>query len=70
MPNTTNRDQSQRSAGSRGSARPPMPDPEALERLLDTWMQGDKAEQQQTFEVLRHGLDEHRPEGYKLFPAT
>jgi hypothetical protein len=31
-------------------------------------MQGDEAEQQETFEVLRRSLDEDRPEGYKLFP--
>jgi len=30
-------------------------------------MQGDKTEQQETFEVLRRSLDEDRPEGYKLF---
>jgi hypothetical protein len=31
-------------------------------------MQGDAAEQQETFEVLRRSLDQDRPVGYKLFP--
>ena len=43
------------------------PDPSALAKLLDEWMHGDEAEQQETFEVLRRSLDESRPEGYKLF---
>ncbi len=42
--------------------------PDDLARLLDEWMQGDEAEQCDTFESLRRGLDESRPEGYKLFP--
>jgi hypothetical protein len=32
-------------------------------------MQGDATEQRETFEVLRRSLDEHRPEGYKLFSS-
>ena len=43
------------------------PDPAALARLLDDWMQGDEAEQRETFESLRQSLDEDRPAGYKLF---
>jgi len=43
-------------------------DPVALDKLLDEWMQGDADEQRETFEALRKGLDEDRPEGYKLFP--
>jgi len=31
-------------------------------------MHGDLEEQRETFEALKKGLDEHRPEGYKLFP--
>jgi hypothetical protein len=30
-------------------------------------MLGDEAEQRETFEVLRHSLDEDRPFGYRLF---
>jgi hypothetical protein len=44
-----------------------MPDPSALANLLDQWMHGDEAEQQETFAVLCRSLDEDRPEGYKLF---
>jgi len=43
-------------------------DPSALARLLEEWMQGDEAEQRETFEVLRRFLDKDRPEGRKLFP--
>ena len=42
-------------------------DPAALRRLLGAWMQGDPAEQRETFEFLRRSLDEDRPAGYKLF---
>ena len=48
------------------SARLRKPDPVALAKLLDHWMDGDETEQRETFEVLRRGLDEDRPEGYKL----
>ncbi len=41
--------------------------PVALTKLLDEWMSGDQTEQRETFEFLRHALDEHRPTGYKLF---
>jgi len=50
------------------SVRGPQPDALNLAGLLDGWMQGDAAEQQETFETLRRSLDENRPEGYKLFP--
>ena len=43
-------------------------DAAGLARLLNEWMQGDTEEQKETFEALRKGLDEHRPDGYKLFP--
>ena len=42
-------------------------DSPALTGLLSEWMQEDQAEHQETFEVLRHALDEGRPAGYKLF---
>ena len=38
-----------------------------LAKLFDEWMQGDQAEQRETFEMLRRSLDEDRPAGYKLF---
>jgi hypothetical protein len=31
-------------------------------------MREDAQEQRETFQFLRRALDEHRPEGYKLFP--
>ncbi len=40
---------------------------DALVHLLEKWMQGDQTEQRETFEVLRHALDEDRPRDYKLF---
>jgi hypothetical protein len=43
------------------------PDAAAIARLMEALMQGDEAEQRETFEALKRGLDEHRPEGYKLF---
>jgi hypothetical protein len=43
------------------------PDAEAIAKLMEALMQGDEAEQRETFEALKRGLDEHRPEGYKLF---
>ncbi len=42
-------------------------DAAALSRLLEEWMQGDEAEQRETFEFLRQALDEDRPAGYKFF---
>jgi hypothetical protein len=45
-------------------------DPTALARLFDEWMQGDEAEQRETFETLRHSLDEGRRDGHKLFPQA
>ena len=43
------------------------PDAAAIAKLMAALMQGDEAEQRETFEALKRGLDEHRPEGYKLF---
>ncbi|GEM_PF-4356981 len=43
------------------------PDATAIAKLMEALMQGDEAEQKETFEALKRGLDEHRPEGYKLF---
>ena len=43
------------------------PDAAAIDRVMDALMQGDEAEQRETFEALKRGLDEHRPAGYKLF---
>jgi hypothetical protein len=40
---------------------PRQTDPVALAKLLDEWMSGDQTEQRETFEFLRHALDEHRP---------
>ena len=40
---------------------------DALVDLLEVWMHGDQTEQRETFEALRHSLDENRPRGYKLF---
>ena len=49
------------------SVSPRGTEPSALAALLDEWMQGDAAEQRETFEVLRRSMDEGRPDGYKLF---
>jgi hypothetical protein len=38
----------------------------ALMALLDDWMNGDEAEQRETFMALKHGLDEDRPEGSEI----
>jgi len=48
----------------------PHTDPVGLSRLFDEWMQGDEAEQRETFETLRHSLDRDRRAGYKLFPQA
>jgi len=42
-------------------------DVSALTTLFHEWMQGDEAEQRETFDLFRRSLDENRPEGYKLF---
>jgi hypothetical protein len=44
------------------------PDAAAIAKLMEELLQGDEAEHRETFEALKRGLDEHRPEGYKLFP--
>ena len=68
MPDTTKHDQPSPMPRHQESPCSTKPDPSALAGLLDEWMHGDEAEQQETFEVLRRSLDEDRPEGYKLFP--
>lgn len=67
MPDTDKHGQACRVPRRQVSVGFPKPDRSALLKLLDEWMQGDETEQQQTFEVLRHSLDEDRPDGYKLF---
>ena len=68
MPDTNKRDPSLRTPRQREPVCPQKSDASALARLLDEWMLGDETEQRETFECLRHSLDEDRPEGYKLFP--
>jgi len=63
MPDTTKHDQPFHMPRHQESPCSSKPDPSALARLLDEWMQGDETEQQETFEALRRD----RPEGYKLF---
>lgn len=46
----------------------PTPTPDQVKALFDEFRAGDAEEQRETFEALKKGLDEHRPEGYKLFP--
>jgi hypothetical protein len=70
MPDATKHDQPVQLPPHRESPRIPDRDPSALARLLDEWMLGDRTEQQDTFEVLRRSLDEHRREGCKLFPRA
>lgn len=67
MRDTNKRGESYLIPGQQESVFLPKPDPSALAKLLDEWMQGDEKEQQETFEVLRRTLDEGRPDGYKLF---
>jgi len=67
MPNTNKHGEPSRIPGQRESVYPRKPDPSALAKLLDEWMQGDETDQRETFEVLRRALDEDRSEGYKLF---
>ena len=66
MPTTTNIDPSSAAPQTDQLARN-RPDPAALAKLLDEWMQEDAVEQRETFECLRRALDENRPAGYKLF---
>jgi len=66
MPDTRKREEPYPVPRRRDSACPVKPDPPALARLLDEWMRGDEREQRETFEALRHFLDEDRPVGYKL----
>jgi hypothetical protein len=66
MPDTSKRDRPPQVPAQQDRLRPRRADPSALARLFDEWMQGDEAEQKETFEVLRRSLDENRPAGYKL----
>ena len=43
-------------------------DPDAAIQALDSLLEGDEAEQRETLESLKKGMDEHRIEGSKLFP--
>lgn len=67
MPDTNNRSESSQASRTPVFLRASKPGPSALAALLDEWMQGDEAEQRETFELLRRSLDEDRPDGYKLF---
>ena len=67
MPDATKHDRLLRLPRHEESLPPSKPGLSALESLLDEWMHGDETEQRETFEALRHSLDEDRPEGYKLF---
>jgi hypothetical protein len=67
MSNTHKHDQQSPIHRQQELVRSSKPDRSALTKLLAEWMQGDAAEQQETFEVLRRSLDEDRPDGYKLF---
>jgi hypothetical protein len=67
MPDTSRRDHSASDGEQHETWRKHKIDPSALTKLFDEWMQGDEVEQRQTFETLRHSLDEDRPAGYKLF---
>jgi uncharacterized linocin/CFP29 family protein len=42
-------------------------DVEGLLKAIDEWMQEDDEDQRETFEVIKKGIDENRPEGYKHF---
>jgi hypothetical protein len=68
MPDTTRHGQPNRTPRRKESVYPRKPDPAALARLLNEWMEGDETEQRETFNLLRRSLDEQRPDGYKLFP--
>jgi hypothetical protein len=67
MPDTTKRDDTLPAPTRQESQRIQKADPSALARLFSEWMQGDAAEQRETFEALRRSLNEARPAGHKLF---
>jgi hypothetical protein len=67
MPDTSKRDQPPQVLMPQDRQPPQQADPSALGRLFDEWMQGDEAEQRETFEALRRFLDEDRRAGCKLF---
>jgi hypothetical protein len=67
MPDTSRRNHSATDDERQETLRMHKVDPSALAKLFDEWMQGDEVEQRETFEMLRHSLDEDRPAGYKIF---
>ena len=67
MPNTSKHGEPSRVSARHESKYPQKPNPAALAKLLDEWMQEEDTDQRETFEFLRRALDEDRPEGYKLF---
>jgi hypothetical protein len=67
MPDTTKHDEQFQVPRQEELVSSQEPDPSALLKLFDEWMQGDETEQRETFEVLRRSRDEGRPEGYKFF---
>jgi hypothetical protein len=67
MPDTSKGDRSLQAPAEQELFHTRTENPSALTKLLEEWMQGDAAEQRETFEALRRSLDEHRPAGYKLF---
>ena len=67
MPDTSKRETSLRAPVEQEILSTRNADPLALAKLFDEWMNGDEAEQRDTFEFLRNALDEDRPAQYKLF---
>ena len=67
MPDTSRRGHSASDDEQREALRLHKVNASALTKLFDEWMEGDEVEQRETFELLRHSLDEDRPAGYKLF---
>jgi hypothetical protein len=67
MPDTSRRHHSAGDDEQHETLRIHKVDPSALTKIFDEWMEGDEVEQRETFEMLRHSLDEDRPAGYKLF---
>jgi hypothetical protein len=63
MPDTSKREETLRASAQPERVRARKTDPSALARLFDEWMQGDEAEQRETFAVLRRSLDENREPG-------
>jgi hypothetical protein len=70
MPDTRKDGEAVRGPRPEESLRTQAPDPAALARLFDEWMQGDEQEQRETFEALCRSLDEDRSAAYRLFPCV